>query len=77
MKSIEEFTFGMGSKPNYFKTHPDHKERLEETIEFVFQGGCSATAGAKWLIQEVGVELSDSYLRGLIRDGINKRLHKQ
>ena len=78
MKSIKDFTSGMGQKRNYFDTHPDHKEYLEEAIEFVVPGSDALLpfAGAKWLIEEVGIELSDTYLRGLIRDGINKRIHK-
>ena len=38
MQSIRDFTSGMGQKRNYFDTHPDHKEFLDEAIEFVFQG---------------------------------------
>lgn len=77
MKSIEEFTDGMGVKRNYFDTHPDHKQFLDQAIEYVFQGGCSITAGSKWLKEEAGLELSDSYLRGLIKDGIDRRISNQ
>jgi len=77
MKSIQEFTDGMGKKSNYFDRHPDHKEYLDQAIEYAFQGGCSITAGSRWLREEVGLELSDTYLRGLIKNGIDRRISNQ